>query len=204
MADLQLHDLHIEIARKIDADMHQRMAEVAVFLLQQIEIGYNSVFAGKSGSSGAASALDAEVKRAGKYFQVTFGISKSDGGYLKYLEFGERGTERAGKDFVDVGDNTRSKAPRVEHIMRWLDVANVPTPDYFKKRAERMLKISRRKKRPDKFDPSKPWYSTDPEEQFAFAIAQKIKRTGRPALRIIERTLKYHAQRIQRFLEGAA
>lgn len=199
----QLQYLTIDIRKTIDAELQVRVARATQFLLEQITNAYDQVFKGNSGAAGASNALEYEIKKAGDFLEVTFGISKADKGYLAFLEFGERGTESAGKDFVDIGTNTRSKAPPINPIMKWLKISGVPVPQYFVKRAERMERIARSEKKPKKWDPSKPWNSVSPNEQFAFAIAQKIKRKGRPALRIIERMLAYHAANIQRYLEGA-
>jgi len=162
-----------------------------VFLLQQIKAAYK--FTAGHGESGALGALQAEIKDAKGFLQATIGVSKANS-YLANLEFGERGTKGGS------GELSRTKAPPVANILKWLKLAKLQTPDYYVKRALRYAQMLAGGK---EIDTSKPWYSLDPQVEYAFAIALKRKRYGLPALHNIQKTAERLSDAIRKYLEGA-
>lgn len=198
MKENSIEALFLEIRNRSEREILFRASAAMEFLLGEIKRAYH--FAGSHGESGALGGLMIEVKKAKGFIVATVGVTKA-AKYLANLDQGERGTisGHAGDPHAFV----RTKAPPIKNIYRWITLAAITIPAYYKKRAEGFAAIAKKKRKPKWFDPSKPWYSDDPQVLFAFDIAMKRKKYGFKGLHVIEQTAKVHASKISKYLEGA-
>lgn len=206
-----IESLVVTIRENITIDIHLRVSRAMEYLVGLIKEAYarpsgvspdgvRTGFTASHGAAGAIGAIGYEVKRAEQFIEATINLADS-ARYLRNLEFGERGT-MGGPSTGAI--YSRSKAPPVRNIYEWLRIANIETPQFFKDRAERFKKMASSGHEHPAFDKNKdkPWYSGDEKMQFAFAIAMRIKHYGRPAMRVIEKTIKAHTEAIQNYLAG--
>jgi hypothetical protein len=177
---IAIESLGIGIQQRITPELEQRVARVAVTLVQLMQRAYEQEFK-VNDAGGAVSSLTFEITRTRQFLEVAFGSSKSNS-YLRYLEFGVK--PAAGAQYA-----AHQKAPPLKSIYDWIRRAKLLVPRYYIDRGEQNAK---RKHKSDK-----PWYSSDPLTLFAFDIAQAIKRKGRPALHVIERVLTQQVSRIE-------
>ncbi len=183
----------------IAGELEVRVARALVFLVQELQKAYDQVLTLKGGNAG--NSLTHEIKRTGKILEAVVGPGEA-GKYLAYLEFGVRGTQGLAPSRVAGGGGAlyaRSKAPPVKNIYEWIRRAGVPTPQFAMDRAKANALRAVSKRAHPKFDQKSnaPWYSKDPAMVFAFYIAMKQKKFGRPGLRVLERTIQAQTARMQ-------
>lgn len=178
--------LVIGLGQKLNATLRQRAERLAFELTQDMQELYQRSVTVSSG--GISNGIAYEFSSSRDALEFTFGFTKT-GFHLAVLEFGERGTEGG------TGLFKRTKAPRVKWLLDWLSRSSIPTPRSFVEWAERNRKRKNR-------DTSKPWNSDDPRVLFAFAIARKRKRFGRPAMHLLTRYLQNERSRIAAALQG--
>lgn len=176
-----------------------RVASAMRYLIQELWPAYDQVMALKGGN--ATGSLTFEIKRTGKILEAIVGPGEA-GKYLAYLEFGVRGTQGLAQSRVAGGGGAlyaRSKAPPVKNIYEWIRRAGIPTPQFAMDRAKANALRAVSKRAHPKFDQKSnaPWYSSDPAMIFAFHIAMKQKKFGRPGLRVLERTIQAQTARMQ-------
>lgn len=190
-----MNSFGLSVKREIDAALVKRVSQSMTVLVQELTKAYDLVFTVKGGNAGKS--LTYEIKQTERLLEVTLGPSEA-GKYLAYLEFGERGTQGG------TGLYTRSKAPPVRNIYQWIRLAGIATPQFAIDRAMANRKRAASKRPHPKFDAKSdaPWYSKDPTIIFAFFIAQKRKKFGRPALRVFERTVQAQTARLQDYING--
>lgn len=190
----------VTIRDQISADIHLRVSRAMEELVGLIKEAYarpqgNSPegiplgFTASHGESGAIGAITYEVKRAETFIEATIGLADS-ARYLRNLEFGEAGTNGApttGALF------TRSRMPPVEKIAAWIKLAGI-APKGANGEAMTIPKHRRKGASEDALDKA--------IMSFAWAIAMKRKRLGRPAMRVIERTINQHRERLTSLLSG--
>ncbi|MEP7236199.1 MAG: hypothetical protein ABI778_12970 [Ignavibacteriota bacterium] len=205
MSAKTIDTLILEIKDQAMKDILLRAARAMEFLLGEIKRAYK--FKASHGESGALGGLMAEVKKSKDFIEATIGVTRA-AKYLANLDQGERGTEggpEGGAPFK------RTKAPPLKNIYQWIRLAAITIPKYYQTRAKAhqkkisaSSKLSKRQKKKSfgKFDPSKPWYSTDPQMLFAFDIAIKRKRFGIKGLHIIEKVALAQAQKINSYLSA--
>lgn len=191
-------NFHIEIGRRIDDDVYARVVKLALLLTQEIRRVYVAELI-TSTATGATNGILYEVERANGTVSMVLGVSKA-AEHLLFLEFGERGTENAGKGFVDIGINTRRKAPPLKSIRDWIRLSGMPIS---KATFDRAKDHRERKEKNPNFDTDLPWYSDDPLTLAAYYIAQARKKHGRRAMRIFERVMTAQRSVIQQYLSGA-
>jgi hypothetical protein len=183
----------------ISGQLEIRVARALTFLVQELQKAYDQVLTLKGGNAG--NSLTHEIKRSGKILEATIGPGES-AKYLAYLEFGVRGTQGLAPSRVPGGGGAlyaRSKAPPVRNIYQWIRQAGIATPQFAMDRAKANALRAVSKRKHPKFDQKSgaPWYSTDPAMIFAFFIAMKQKKFGRPGLRVMERTIQAQTARMQ-------
>lgn len=183
----------------ISGQLEIRVARACVFLIQELQKAYDQVLALKGGNAG--NSLTHELKRTGQIIEAAIGPSQA-GKYLAYLEFGVRGTQGLAPSRVAGGGGAlyaRSKAPPVKNIYEWIRRAGIATPQFAMDRAKANALRAVSKRAHPKFDlkSDRPWYSKDPAMVFAFYIAMKQKKFGRPGLRVMERVIQAQTARMQ-------
>lgn len=209
--EMTIETLVIEIKKDFDAAARLRASRAMEMLVAKIKEAYARgsgktpegvpmSFTASHGAAGALGGITWEVKQAETFVEATIGLADS-ARYLRNLEFGESGTSGspAGGALFQ-----RSLAPPVKNIYAWLLLSKIETPDWFKERAEAMKLLANSGHKHPVFDANKdkPWYSQDAQMQFAYYIAMKRKRLGRPAMRVIQRTAEAHTEKIRDYLSG--
>lgn len=181
---IPIESFGIAISQRITLAIEERVARLAIVLTQLIQAEYERTFT-VNDAGGAVSAVTYEITRTRQFLEVAFGATKAND-YLKYLEFGVKGTQSTPPGGALY---SRTKAPPLKNIYDWIRRAKLLVPRYYVDRAEANQK---RKSKSDK-----PWYSVDPLTLFAYDVAQSIKRRGTPALHVIERVFTQQLARIQ-------
>jgi hypothetical protein len=186
---IPIEALVVTLKQRIDRDLRERVARLGIYLVQKIKIAYSEVIKVNRGEGGALGGLLSEVEYTRQFIELHLGTTPA-GAYLRNMEYGERGTQGG------TGTMQRAKAPPLKNIYDWIRAAGLSTPAYYVLRAEAHAKM--------KVKSDKPWYSDNAQILYAYDIAQKRKRLGRPALRMIDRVLQQQSTTIENYLAGNA
>jgi hypothetical protein len=189
-----ISEIEIVLRDRMSREMYQRAGRALDYLISTIQQAYRFKV---NTAGGAVGAISGELRKAKNTLDMLIGTTNANK-YLANLEFGEKGTKGGPSD----APFQRRKAPPIRNIYEWIRLAALVTPQRYVKRAERMAAIAARKKKPKKFDTSKPWYSVIPEVQWAFAIAMRRKFYGREGLHVIEKVATAQANKLKLILQG--
>lgn len=181
---VQLHELPAILDKEIDRALLLRTGKALFFLESKLRSAYTKEFTSSSGSRGGVGAISSAIKEAQDFLEATIGVS-DQGKHIAFREFGVK--PAAGAQYPK-----HSKAPPIKSIYGWLRLSRLAVP-----KGIQDLAASRKTD-----NPNKPWYSNDPLMLWAYYLAQKIKARGVKPLRIIEKTAKTHASKIQGILDG--
>ncbi len=199
---IPVDSLVVTIRERLTQDVETRVGRAMETLLGLIKEAYarpagNSPqgvplgFTATHGESGAIGGLSYEVKRAQKFIEGVIGLTDA-ARYLGNLEYGEGGTHGAPSTGALF---TRERMPPVEKIAAWIVLAGIAP--HGPHGEEVTVPRHRRKGAPSQAGYEKAVMS------MAWAIAIKRKRLGRPAMRVIERTINQHRQTLTNLLSGA-
>lgn len=189
-----LQEIPLDVRRQTTEDLRRR-AEIAVEHLREAVIeaylkvktnGHQAV----NRAGGSATSIVAELEVTEKYIRMLIGGSRSND-YLKFREFGVK--PAAGAEYP-----AYRRIPPPSEIAKWLRRGRIPIPEKFKSARVRTRNANALKKNPA----AKTVNSADAVNRFAWAIAISMKRKGRPALRVIEKTAKAQQANIQKILQG--
>lgn len=180
---IRLHELPSVLDREIDAALLQRAGRALFYLESKFRQAYLKEFHSSSGSRGAVGAITSSLQAAEAFLAGEIGVG-DQGKHLAYREFGVKPAEGALYPAM-------TRIPPVRSIYDYLRLARFAIPQGFKDLAESRTE-----------DSEKPWYSNDPLMLWAFSKAQRIKREGVKPLRVIERTARAHAKRLEEILDG--
>jgi hypothetical protein len=174
-----LQEIAVDFRRRSREHQELRARQVLEHLIAALmQAWMKSVEVNSAG--GSASGIVGEIKRAERLIELNVGFSKKND-YGKFLEFGVK--PAAGAMFP-----AHRKMPPTKAIAKWIRKGRIPIPEKFQTRKSVIANRRRAKKR------AAQKYGSDAVARFAFAIALTIKRKGRPALRVFEKTVrKEHA-----------
>lgn len=191
-----LQEIPLDVRRQTTEDLRRR-ALVAVEHLREAVIeaylkvktnGHQAV----NRAGGSATSIVADLEVTEKYIRMLIGGSRSND-YLKFREFGIK--PASGAEYPAF-----KRIPPPSEIAKWLRRGRIPIPEKFKS-----ARVQARNAKAVKRDGASARISNSAGaiDRFAWAIAISMKRKGRPALRVIEKTARAQAKNIQKILQGA-
>jgi hypothetical protein len=198
MNETTIDSLDLRLQGELDDIRVRRIAAAMDFLVGLIKRAFNDKLTQNRGAAGSVGSIDDTVTRAADYVEAIIGVGAS-GKYLANLDQGEQGLKGGSGKFK------RTKMPPIKNIYQWIRANSISVPAGIVRWAERNRKIaSGQLKQPKTYDPTKPWWTGDSEELFAFSIAKKRRDYGYAALGIIEKTINDHIDKVTAYIEGTA
>jgi hypothetical protein len=180
-----LQEIAVDFRRRTTEDRElraRRMLEHLIGALQQAWMKAVEV----NSSGGSATGITGELRRAERLIEIAVGFSKKND-YGKYLEFGVKPASGARYP-------AHRKPPPVGAIAKWLKRGRIPIPEKFQSRKSVKANQRRAKKNISQK------FGSDAVSRFAWAISITIKRKGRPALKVFEKTVKRERENLRKIL----
>jgi hypothetical protein len=183
-----LQEIPIDLKRRTKEDLALRAARAIEHLAEAISEVWATTdeFEVKSGTN----IFIGDVLKAERFITATIGISRANA-HVKYVD----GGVKPGKDAVHPGWKT---LPNIGAIKKWLKRGRIPIPEKFKNAKAQRINVKRLKKDTG----AKLQVDGGAVTRFAWAVAISLKRKGRPALKIIERTAKRETANMRKILQG--
>jgi hypothetical protein len=209
MAATSIKEVFLDFKTEFDAEAARRVERGALHLVQEIRNKIKGVTKVSSGASGSLLSLTYNVKLEAFAVRAQIGIS-SAADYLKYRLFG---VQPASDAFYPA----HSKMPPVAKFRKWAQQSGLSVPTWAKDRADFNAEQLAKKRVPKVYLEKKghPWWSADPMDVWAFAMARRrmlqgveplkenrsgAHMSGRP---IIEAVFEDQRTRLEAILAGA-